>query len=83
MAREAGIKIGCIQLLTVWPFPSSLLRDMLHGIPKVIVAELNMGQLVYEIERLVGPQTQVSSLLRYDGEILTPAQFLAKIEEVR
>ncbi len=83
MAREAGIKVGRIQLLTIWPFPSALLREMLRGVRKVIVAELNMGQLVGEVERVVSRDAEVFPLLRYDGEILTPAQFLAKIEEVR
>jgi len=83
LARQAGVKVGCIQLLTIWPFPDGLLRELLKDTPQVIVAELNMGQLVHEVERIVTPPTRVHSLLRYDGEILTPAQFLAEIEEVR
>jgi len=46
------------------------------------VAELNMGQIVREVERVVPATAKVRSLLRYDGEILTPIQFMEKIEEV-
>jgi len=83
LAREAGVKVGCLQLQTVWPFPLAQLRELLQDCTAVIVAELNMGQIVREVERVAPPQARVHSLLRYDGEILTPIQFLEKIEEVR
>ncbi len=82
LARQAGIKVGSIQLYTIWPFPLDQLRDLLQNCSKVIVGELNMGQLVYEVERAVSHETEVHSLQRYDGEILTPVQLLEKLEEV-
>ncbi len=82
LARQAGVKVGSIQLHTVWPFPLDQLRDLLQNCSKVIVGELNMGQIVYEVERAVPHETEVYSLQRYDGEILTPMQLLDKLEEV-
>jgi 2-oxoglutarate ferredoxin oxidoreductase subunit alpha len=82
LARQAGVKVGSIQLYTIWPFPSRQLRELLQNCSKVIVGELNMGQLVGEIERVVPDETEVHSLTRYDGEILTPMQLLEKLEEV-
>ncbi len=83
MAREKRLKIGAIQLLTIWPFPDAKLKEMLNGVRKVIVAELNMGQIVHEIERIAPRHTEVFSLKRYDGEVLTPIQILEKIREVK
>ncbi len=82
LARKAGVKVGMIQLYTVWPFPDEELRDYLAGCRKVIVPELNMGQVVREVGRVLPPDTEIHSLLRYDGEILTPMQLLEKLEEV-
>jgi len=82
LARQAGVKVGSIQLHTVWPFPLDQLRDLLQNCSKVIVGELNMGQIVHEVERAVSHETEVHSLQRYDGEILTPMQLLDKLEEV-
>jgi len=82
LARQAGVKVGSIQLHTVWPFPLDQLRDLLQNCSKVIVSELNMGQIVREVERVVQPGAEVHSLQRYDGEILTPMQLLDKLEEV-
>jgi 2-oxoglutarate/2-oxoacid ferredoxin oxidoreductase subunit alpha len=83
LARGAGVKVGYVQLQTVWPFPLKQLRELLGKTSHVIVAELNMGQIVGEVERIAQTGTQVHSLLRYDGDIFTPMQFLEKIEEVR
>jgi 2-oxoglutarate ferredoxin oxidoreductase subunit alpha len=83
LARDAGVKVGFVQLQTVWPFPIKQLRDLLGNTAHIIVAELNMGQLVGEVERVAPPGAQVHSLLRYDGDIFTPMQFLEKIQEVR
>jgi len=82
LARQAGVKVGSIQLHTVWPFPLDQLRDLLQNCSKVIVGELNMGQIVREVERAVPHETEIYSLQRYDGEILTPMQLLDKLEEV-
>ena len=82
LARRAGVKVGAIQLYTIWPFPLDQLRDLLQNCSHVIVGELNMGQIVREVERVALPDTKVHSLQRYDGEILTPLQFLEKLEEV-
>jgi 2-oxoglutarate ferredoxin oxidoreductase subunit alpha len=81
MARERRIKVGAIQPLTIWPFPDLKIRDMLRNIRKVIVAELNMGQLYYEVKRVAPRTTEVVSLGRYDGEVMTPHQILDKIRE--
>ncbi|PKK82480.1 MAG: 2-oxoglutarate synthase subunit alpha [candidate division Zixibacteria bacterium HGW-Zixibacteria-1] len=83
MARERRIKIGAIQLLTIWPFPDAKLNQMLSGVRKIIVAELNMGQLVHEIERIAPRHAEVFGLQRYDGEVMAPQQILDKIREVK
>lgn len=83
IARERRLKIGAIQLLTIWPFPDAKLREMLSGVRKVIVAELNMGQLVHEVRRIAPRHTEVFSLGRYDGEVMTPQQIHDKIREVK
>ena len=83
MAREKRIKVGSIQPLTIWPFPDAQLREMLQDVKKVIVAELNMGQIVNEIQRVAPAHTEVFSLCRYDGEVMTPKQIFDKIREVK
>ncbi|HOD66434.1 MAG TPA: 2-oxoacid:acceptor oxidoreductase subunit alpha [candidate division Zixibacteria bacterium] len=82
LARQAGFKVGCVQLYTVWPFPDRQLRELCGRARQVIVGELNMGQIIHEVRRVLPPDIPVHGLQRYDGEILTPMQLLEKLEEV-
>ncbi|SYZ73168.1 2-oxoglutarate synthase subunit KorA [Candidatus Zixiibacteriota bacterium] len=83
IARDNRLKVGAIQPLTLWPFPDNQLRQLLTNVRKVIVAELNMGQVVNEIRRIVPDHTEVFFLGRYDGEVMTPQQIYEKIKEVK
>ena len=82
LARQAGFKVGCIQLYTVWPFPEKELQDLCSKAKKIIVGELNMGQLIHEVRRVLPRDQEIYPIQRYDGEILTPMQLLEKLEEV-
>ncbi len=82
IARQAGFKVGNIQLQTIWPFPDKTLINLCAKCKKVIVAELNMGQIVLEVQRALPRDVQIYTCQRYDGEILTPQQLLEKLEEV-
>ena len=81
IARKIGVKVGSIQLYTIWPFPDKELIELCSRCKKVIVPELNMGQIVLEVQRALPPDVEVIPLQRYDGELLTPMQLLQKLEE--
>ena len=81
-ARARGIKAGLFRPITLWPFPGSAFRSATAAARSVIVAEMNAGQLVLEIERLCGGATQVESLARIDGEPIEPAEIEANIREL-
>lgn len=80
-AKELGINVMAIQLTTIWPFPRKALAPLLKDKNKIIVPELNLGQLIIEIEALMAGKAQVIPLNRMDGEVITPAQILAAIKE--
>ncbi|RME20611.1 MAG: 2-oxoacid:acceptor oxidoreductase subunit alpha [Candidatus Zixiibacteriota bacterium] len=82
LAREAGVKIGLIQLYTIWPFPDNQLLELCANCRKVVVAELNMGQIVHEVRRVLPGDISVETAQRYDGEIMPPLQLLQRLEEV-
>jgi len=48
------------------------------GIERIVVAELNDGQIRREIERLVCGRQEVAGVHRLDGELITPQQILEK-----
>lgn len=81
-AREKGLKVGMFRPITIWPFPEKQVKELAQKSKKIIVAELNYGQLVLEVERVVKGAADVLHIGKVDGEVLTPSEILAKIEEV-
>jgi 2-oxoglutarate ferredoxin oxidoreductase subunit alpha len=83
-AEAKGIKTGYVRLKTIWPFPEKPVKRLAEEAKKIIVPEMNLGQIFYEVER-VACQTKVVPLNKIGGgELITPEEILAKIrrEEV-
>jgi 2-oxoglutarate ferredoxin oxidoreductase subunit alpha len=80
-ARAKGIRAGLFRPITLWPFPEDALRAAAAGARAVLVPEMNAGQLVLEVERLLRG-TRVTGLNRYDGEAITPAEIAGRIEQI-
>ncbi len=53
MAREKGVKVGKFRLITAWPFPEKKIAEIASKVKAIVVAELNLGQMVREVERAV------------------------------
>lgn len=78
-AREQGIKAGLLTLHTLWPFPEEALNKAAAHASKVIVAELNLGQMKQEVERILVGRVKVEGLNKVNGEIFTPHEILARL----
>jgi 2-oxoglutarate ferredoxin oxidoreductase subunit alpha len=81
-ARERGIRAGLIQPVTMWPFPDELIHEVAAQVDAFLVPEMNMGMMVREVERAAHGQAEVFGQSLVTWEMFTPAQVLAKIEEV-
>jgi 2-oxoglutarate ferredoxin oxidoreductase subunit alpha len=79
MAREEGIRVGVLRLVTVWPFPDEQIRDLAGRVDGIVVPEINMGQMKREVERCAAGQTQVLSAPHPGGGIHDPQAVLATI----
>ena len=82
IAREQGIKVGMVRLMTIWPFADKVVKKLAQKVKKILVPEMNYGQLVLEVERAAGGQAKVISLPKYNTEIFTPQEICAAIEEL-
>jgi 2-oxoglutarate ferredoxin oxidoreductase subunit alpha len=77
-ARARGQGVSALTLLSLWPLPEAALREATRGVRRVVVAELNDGQLRSEIACLCGDSAEVVGAHRLDGELVTPEQILEK-----
>jgi 2-oxoglutarate ferredoxin oxidoreductase subunit alpha len=82
MARKKGLKVGLLRLTTLWPFNDALLENVADNTKSIIVAELNLGQIVHEVERATRRKVPVHLVDHAGGTIIEPETLLAKIEEV-
>lgn len=81
-ARRAGVRAGLVRPVTLWPFPGERLRSAATGARAVLVVEMNAGQMVREVERVVPAGVALERLNRIDGEPPTPGEILAAIERL-
>ncbi|MFH0957896.1 MAG: 2-oxoacid:acceptor oxidoreductase subunit alpha [Pseudomonadota bacterium] len=79
--RGKGYKVGLLRLITVWPFPSSLIRSMAGRVKAFVVPEINYGQMAYEVERTVAGQSEVLLLALMGGSIHSPEEIEAGVAE--
>ena len=81
LAREKGIKVGLLKLITLWPFSDDTISQLASQVDLIVVPEMNLGQMVREVQRAAEGKCRVISYSRVDGELINPLEILAKIEE--
>jgi 2-oxoglutarate ferredoxin oxidoreductase subunit alpha len=81
LANDRGISAGFIRLKTLWPFPERAVQTMAQNTTKIIVPEMNLGQIFFEVQRLVNGMADVVPLNKIGGgEMLTPEELLEEVE---
>ena len=80
-ARKEGLKAGMLRLKTIWPFPDEAVRRLTASAKKVIVPEMNLGQLALEVERVVHCQAGTVKLGKVNGELFHPDEVYAALKE--
>lgn len=81
-ARSRGMRVGFFRPITLWPFPDDELRGLLGGVKSVLVPELNCGQMILEVERVVGGKARVFGKGLVNGELFRPSEIFDFIKEV-
>jgi len=78
-ARAEGHRVGFVRPVTIWPFPIDEIQRACDGLQRLLVPEMNLGQLSREIERHV--DCEVIPLPKIGGVIHTSREILAAITE--
>ena len=79
-AREEGLKVGLLKLVTVWPFHDELVKGVAERVKKIVVPEMNLGKYVGEVERASECLAEVVSLPLNKGRIHTSSEILNGIK---
>jgi 2-oxoglutarate ferredoxin oxidoreductase subunit alpha len=79
-ARHKGVPVGLFRPITLWPFPEAALAEVASTVRHIVVAEMNLGQLALEVERVAAGRCAVHRVNRITGEPIPPEQILEAVQ---
>jgi len=62
-------------LKTLWPVPEALIREKAAAYKRVVMVEMNLGQYVRELQRVL-PDKKIDFLGQMNGELIKPRQIM-------
>jgi len=80
IAREEGKKVGLLRLKLVWPFPDKLITKLAKDVDKIIVPEMNLGQIVHPVNEAACKHCEVVSAPKIGGEMHLPMELYKYLE---
>ena len=80
IARKEGKKVGLLRLKLVWPFPDKLITKLAKDVDKIIVPEMNLGQIVHPVKEVACKHCEVISAPKIGGEMHLPMELYKYLE---
>ena len=71
--KSEGKPVSLLVLKTLWPVPEELIREKAKKVKRVVVVEMNLGQYVREIGRVLSDK-KVDFFGQMNGSLITPRQ---------
>jgi 2-oxoglutarate/2-oxoacid ferredoxin oxidoreductase subunit alpha len=81
-ARRRGLSAGLVRPVTLFPFPEKEVRAVAEQAGRVLVVEMNTGQMVDDVRLAVDGTAEVHFKGYPGGEVPTPEQIEVEIERI-
>ena len=78
--RKEGVRVGMLRLKTLWPFPEEAVSEVGRRMKKVLVPEMNQGQVAGEVKKFCS--CEVISLGQTNGEVIRPETILETLRRI-
>lgn len=82
LARAEGRSVALLRPITLWPYPTEVLRRMRGTLRAALVVEMNSGQMVEDVRLAIEGTAPVHFHGRMGGIIPTPEEVLREIIRV-
>ena len=82
MAREDGIKVGAFRPTSLFPFPAARLDALSQQVKRILVVEMNAGQMLQDVKLAVGKDYPVEFYGRMGGIVPLPDDVLEVVERI-
>ena len=77
--KAKGRATSLLVLKTLWPVPEDFIREKAAPYKRLVVAEMNLGQYLREVQRIM-PGKTIDFLGQMNGELIKPAQIMEVVE---
>ncbi len=80
-ARAAGLKVGLLRPITLWPFPTAEVARLARQVKGILTVELNAGQMIEDVRLATEGRVPVHHFGRMGGMIPNPAEVLDALHQ--
>ncbi len=77
--RQAGTPVNHLRIITNWPFPEQEVAELAGRVNRIIVPELNLGQVYHSVREAVDGRCPVTACGKIGGEMHTPREIIEAI----
>ncbi len=81
LAREQGIKVGLLRPITLFPYPTKAIQEMLGQVKGILTVEMSAGQMVEDVRLAVNGKIPVEHFGRFGGIIPTPEEVVVALKK--
>jgi 2-oxoglutarate/2-oxoacid ferredoxin oxidoreductase subunit alpha len=81
MAKNDGIKVGHLRMITAWPFPENRIRELASKTKAFVMPELNYGQMFIVLQRVIEGKAKSYLIPHGGGTVHDPEVIYRQIVE--
>ena len=82
LLRKEGVKAGLIRPITLWPYPSEIIRKISNNVRYVLTVEMSAGQMVEDVRLAVLGRCPVYFYGRMGGGVPTSEEIIKKVKKL-
>ena len=80
--RQKGVKIGMIRPITLWPFPSEVVKKYSKQVKSILDVEMNEGQMALDVKASVETPVKIEILSKLGGDVIRARDIVNKVMEM-
>lgn len=82
-AKRKGVKVELFRPILIWPYPYTQLAEAAKKTKKVLVVEMNNGQMLFDVMLAVKDDSKIEFFGKPGGEVVDPDEILEKILSIK
>jgi 2-oxoglutarate ferredoxin oxidoreductase subunit alpha len=81
LLRSAGSRVSHLRLIGIYPFPELVVQEFAQDHKRLIVPEMNLGQICHTVREAVAGAAEVERVSKIGGEIIQPPEIAKAVKD--